>query len=79
MPDANCHAVSDEPDFGYVRETLARALKEAPTAQRELLAATDAAYDYLEGPGQDLTDDQYLDLKMMASQAESILTRYFGM
>lgn len=68
-----------ERDFQYMRDALARAIKEAPTAQRELLAATDAAYDFLEGPGQDLPDDQFLELKLMASQAESILTRYFGM
>jgi hypothetical protein len=66
-------------DYAFHRDKLQQALKEAPTAQRELLAATDAVYDFLEGPGQDLPDDQFLELKLMASQAESILTRYFGM
>lgn len=67
------------PDFDALRDKLKHALKEAPHAQRELLAATDEAYDYMEEIGEGLTDEQYLELKLLASQAESILTRYFGM
>jgi hypothetical protein len=66
-------------DYGAMRDKLVRAIKEAPTAQRELLAATDEAYEYLAAAEGLLDDASYLELKMLASQAESILTRYFGM
>lgn len=71
--------MTGDAEFERIRDNLARALKEAPHAQRELLAATDATYDYIEEAGEALPDAQYLELKMLASQAESILTRYFGM
>ena len=66
-------------EYARLRDQLQLALKEAPTAQRELLAATDAVYDFIEQAGEGLDNDRYLELKLMASQAESILTRYFGM
>lgn len=57
---------------------LEAALKNAPEAQLELLAATDALYDALEGLP-DLPEPAYLRARMLLSQAEAVLTRYFGM
>jgi hypothetical protein len=71
--------MNQDTDFGEMRDKLIRAIQEAPTAQRELLAATDEAYSYLDASDGLLDDSHYLELKMLASQAESILTRYFGM
>ena len=71
--------MTGDTDYSVIREKLVCALKAAPTAQRELLAATDEVYEYLDGSGELLDDDSYLELKLLASQAESILTRYFGM
>lgn len=58
---------------------LKEALREAPREQLALLAATDALFDALEEAGEGLDDARYLDARMLLSQAEAVLTRYFGM
>ena len=71
--------MTDDNEYQAVYDKICGALRDAPYAQRELLGATDETYAYLEERGEALTDDQYLGLKLVLSQCEAVLTRYFGM
>lgn len=67
------------PDYARIYERLRLAIEEAPTAQLALREATDVAYAFMEEAGEDLSDEEYLGIRMLLSHAEGLLTRYFGM
>ena len=67
------------PEYQVAYDGLKKALKEAPTEQLALLAATDQLYKVLDESGEAISNEEYLDARMLLSQAEGILTRYFGM
>jgi hypothetical protein len=67
------------PDWEPLHRQLLKALEEAPYEQLALLNTTDAAYAFLEAEGERLTEAQYLEARLLLSQAEALLTRYFGM
>ncbi len=64
--------------YDEVYEGLKQALAAGYKRQIALVAATEAAYELLEIAA-DLTDAQALSLRVLLSQAETQLGRYFGM
>ena len=68
-----------EQAYQTVYGALLDALKVSHDEQLALLAATDAAYAFLEAETPVLSDSQYLGLKVLLGEAETRLGRYFGM
>ena len=66
-------------DFHEAYRTLTEALKSAPDAQLDLLAAVDTLYAAMDEALDGLEDQAVLDAQIMLRHAESLLTRYFGM
>lgn len=72
--------MAEAPDTALVYETLRKALEDAPyAAQLDLVRITDDTYAFLEAHNESLSDEEYLGLRLLLSQAEGLLTRYFGM
>ncbi len=64
--------------YDEVYDGLKQALASGYKRQIALVGATEAAYELLE-IAEDLTDDQVVGLRVLLSQAETQLGRYFGM
>jgi hypothetical protein len=65
--------------YGEVYAILAEALRTGYRQQIELVQAVESSYSFLEEQEEDLNSEQVLSLRMLLSQAETLLGRYFGM
>jgi hypothetical protein len=66
-------------NYTQTYDHLLLALHHAPGAQLELLAATDAAFAFMNEADESLSDEEVLGLRVLLGQAQTILGRYFGM
>lgn len=65
-------------DFDGIYDELREALLVGHERQIALVAVAERAYEYLEA-NPDLGDDQVVGLRMLLSEAENRMGRYFGM
>jgi len=64
--------------YQEVYEGLVAALQETHYDQIALLQAAQRAYELLDASGHSLSEDEYLGLRMILSQAEREISFYFG-